>query len=100
MKLTKLELLNFKGLKSFTINLNGDVVIRGDNATGKTTDQSVAQVDSVVLIIGPEGGISPAELDAFTTAGAHPVRLGPEVLRTASAGMVALAALGAVTDRW
>ena len=37
MKLTKLELLNFKGLKSFAININGDVVIRGDNATGKTT---------------------------------------------------------------
>lgn len=71
-----------------------------EDATGKITDQPVAQVDSVVLIIGPEGGISPAELDAFTTAGAHPVRLGPEVLRTASAGMVALAALGAVTDRW
>lgn len=71
-----------------------------EDATGKITDQPVAQVDSVVLIIGPEGGISPAELDAFTTAGAHLVRLGPEVLRTASAGMVALAALGAVTDRW
>ncbi len=71
-----------------------------EDATEKITDQPVAQVDSVVLIIGPEGGISPAELDAFTTAGAHPVRLGPEVLRTASAGMVALAALGAVTDRW
>lgn len=71
-----------------------------EDATGKITDQPVAQVDSVVLIIGPEGGISQAELDAFTAAGAHPVRLGPEVLRTASAGMVALAALGAVTDRW
>ncbi|EEG26675.1 RNA methyltransferase, RsmE family [Corynebacterium matruchotii ATCC 33806] len=71
-----------------------------EDATGKITDQPVAQVDSVVLIIGPEGGISPAELDAFTAAGARPVRLGPEVLRTASAGMVALAALGAVTDRW
>ena len=71
-----------------------------EDTTGKITDQPVAQVDLVVLIIGPEGGISPAELDAFTTAGAHPVRLGPEVLRTASAGMVALAALGAVTDRW
>lgn len=71
-----------------------------EDATEKITNQPVAQVDSVVLIIGPEGGISPAELDAFTAAGAHPVRLGPEVLRTASAGMVALAALGAVTDRW
>ena len=75
-------------------------LILHEDATGKITDQPVAQVDSVVLIIGPEGGISPAELDAFTAAGAHLVRLGPEVLRTASAGMVALAALGAVTDRW
>lgn len=40
-----------------------------EDATGKITDQPVAQVDSVVLIIGPEGGISPAELDAFTAAG-------------------------------
>jgi len=71
-----------------------------EDATGKITDQPVAQADSMVLIIGPEGGISPAEFGAFTAAGAHPVRLGPEVLRTASAGMVALAALGAVTDRW
>lgn len=71
-----------------------------EDATEKITDQPVAQADSVVLIIGPEGGISPAELDAFTTAGAHLVRLGPEVLRTASAGMMALAVLGAVTDRW
>ena len=76
------------------------VLMLHEDATEKITDQPVAQVDSVVLIIGPEGGISPAELDAFTTAGAHSVRLGPEVLRTASAGMVALAALGAVTDRW
>ncbi|MDY6050768.1 MAG: 16S rRNA (uracil(1498)-N(3))-methyltransferase [Corynebacterium sp.] len=55
---------------------------------------------SIVLIVGPEGGISPAEVEQFVAAGARPVRLGPEVLRTATAGMVALAVIGAYTERW
>lgn len=55
---------------------------------------------NVVVIIGPEGGVSPEELHRFTAAGAHTVKLGPEVLRTASAGMVALAAIGVLSDRW
>lgn len=54
----------------------------------------------VVVIIGPEGGIAPEELGRFHAAGAHSVRLGPEVLRTASAGMVALAAIGVLSARW
>ncbi|MGO3044310.1 MAG: 16S rRNA (uracil(1498)-N(3))-methyltransferase, partial [Corynebacterium casei] len=45
-------------------------------------------------------GIGADELDALKAAGAHPVKLGPEVLRTASAGMVALAAIGVRTNRW
>jgi len=55
---------------------------------------------TVLLVVGPEGGVTPAELDAFTAAGAEPVRLGPEVLRTSTAGVAALAALSARTGRW
>ena len=54
----------------------------------------------VVVIIGPEGGVAPEEIERFTAAGAHTVKLGPEVLRTASAGMVALAAIGVLSHRW
>ena len=54
----------------------------------------------VVVIIGPEGGVAPAELERFINAGAKSVKLGPEVLRTASAGMVALAAIGVLSTRW
>lgn len=42
----------------------------------------------VVLVAGPEGGIAPDELEALRTAGAHVVRLGREVLRTSTAGLV------------
>jgi len=54
----------------------------------------------LVLVAGPEGGIDPAELAAFTAAGARAVRLGEPVLRTSTAGAAALAVLSARTGRW
>ncbi|HJF11382.1 16S rRNA (uracil(1498)-N(3))-methyltransferase [Corynebacterium falsenii] len=57
-------------------------------------------VDDVVLVVGPEGGIAPEELEAFRELGGQPVVLGPEVLRTATAAAVALGALGVLTARW
>jgi 16S rRNA (uracil1498-N3)-methyltransferase len=54
----------------------------------------------VVLIVGPEGGISPTELDALTAAGATAVRMGEPVLRTSTAGGAALAVLSARLGRW
>jgi 16S rRNA (uracil1498-N3)-methyltransferase len=54
----------------------------------------------VVLVVGPEGGIDDAELATFARAGALTSRLGPEVLRTSTAGVAALAALLARTARW
>ncbi|BDZ46639.1 16S rRNA (uracil(1498)-N(3))-methyltransferase [Naasia aerilata] len=54
----------------------------------------------LALVVGPEGGVSAAELAAFAAAGAVAVRLGPEVLRTSTAGPAALAALGVLTGRW
>lgn len=49
------------------------------------------------VLVGPEGGIGQDEVDLL---GAHPVRMGPQVLRTASAGFAALCAIGALTSRW
>jgi 16S rRNA (uracil1498-N3)-methyltransferase len=56
--------------------------------------------DGVVLVVGPEGGLTPEELVAFTEAGAGSVRLGAEVLRTSTAGVAAVSALLSRTDRW
>jgi 16S rRNA (uracil1498-N3)-methyltransferase len=50
----------------------------------------------VELLIGPEGGLDDAEFEAAARAGFAPVRLGPRVLRTETAGIVALAVLQAL----
>ena len=68
MKLTKLELLNFKGLKAFTINLNGDVVIRGDNATGKTT-----VFDSVCWLLFGKDSLDRADFEIKTLDKGEPI---------------------------
>ncbi len=54
----------------------------------------------VVVVVGPEGGISDEELEAFAAVGAEPLRLGRSVLRTSTAGVAAAAALLSRTPRW
>jgi 16S rRNA (uracil1498-N3)-methyltransferase len=54
----------------------------------------------IIVIVGPEGGISPAEITALIEAGALACRLGPSVLRTSSAGAVAAAVLLSRCARW
>lgn len=55
---------------------------------------------SVMLVVGPEGGISDRELERLVGAGAVPVRLGPHVLRTSTAGPVAAALVAQRLGRW
>jgi 16S rRNA (uracil1498-N3)-methyltransferase len=71
-----------------------------ESATAPITELAIAQADSLMLIVGPEGGIADEEIAALTEAGARAVRLGPTVLRTSTAAAVALGAIGALTSRW
>jgi 16S rRNA (uracil1498-N3)-methyltransferase len=71
-----------------------------ESATEPFAEHPVAQAKSLILVVGPEGGISDEEVAALTAAGAHAVRLGPTVLRTSTAAAVALGAIGALTPRW
>jgi 16S rRNA (uracil1498-N3)-methyltransferase len=54
----------------------------------------------VVLVVGPEGGLAPEELDRLARAGGIPARMGPTVLRTSTAGTVAVGVVLAATARW
>ncbi|SHK05513.1 16S rRNA (uracil1498-N3)-methyltransferase [Pseudonocardia thermophila] len=64
------------------------------------TDVDLPEAGDLLLVVGPEGGITDDELAVLATAGARPVRLGPEVLRASTAAAVALGALGVRTRRW
>ena len=69
-----------------------------EDATASIRDVDFASLgEDIWLIVGPEGGIGDDELEVL---GAHPVKLGPEVLRTASAAFAGLCAIGALTARW
>jgi 16S rRNA (uracil1498-N3)-methyltransferase len=54
----------------------------------------------VLVIVGPEGGITPEERAALVTAGASEYSLGPNVMRTSTAGVAALAVLNNTVGRW
>jgi 16S rRNA (uracil1498-N3)-methyltransferase len=61
---------------------------------------SLPDSGEIVLVVGPEGGVTPAETDALLGAGAVATRLGPTVLRASSAGVVAAGILLSRTGRW
>ncbi len=69
-----------------------------------TASSTLAELElddrDLILVVGPEGGIAPQELDALAAAGASVVRLGDEVLRTSTAGPAALAVLNVTLGRW
>jgi len=75
------------------------VVVLHEDAT-RPLSEMLTDVDEIVLVVGPEGGISDDELAAFEAAGAAAHRLGPTVLRTSTAGTVAAAVLLANSGRW
>lgn len=63
-------------------------------------DVALPTEGDLVLVVGPEGGISESELAALRAAGAQVARLGPTVLRASTAAAAAIAALGVLTPRW
>ncbi|HET9171218.1 MAG TPA: 16S rRNA (uracil(1498)-N(3))-methyltransferase [Actinospica sp.] len=75
-------------------------IILHEEAESSLATVDLADVADIVLVVGPEGGISPEELERFARAGARPCRMGPTVLRTSTAGTAAAAVLLARSGRW
>lgn len=87
------ELAGLAATMSLAIVLESDVPDR-------LTDLVLPDTGDLLLVVGPEGGITDEELHTLREAGARAVRLGTTVLRTSTAAAVALGALGALTTRW
>ncbi|MEO6309555.1 MAG: 16S rRNA (uracil(1498)-N(3))-methyltransferase [Leifsonia sp.] len=72
-----------------------------DRLTEISTGETLADAErDILLVVGPEGGIAPSELEMLQASGAQCVKLGDTVLRTSTAGPAALAILNAKLGRW
>ena len=76
------------------------VLVLDPEAKSSISQVSIPSSGSVAIVVGPEGGISESELEAFALAGFSSVRLGSGVLRTSTAGMAAMAYLQAKLGDW
>jgi 16S rRNA (uracil1498-N3)-methyltransferase len=86
--------------ESSLAELTPEQLAAGGPASDRASDGVSDTTGGIVLIVGPEGGISPEELRAFTEAGGVSYRMGPTVLRTSTAGTAAAAVLLARFGRW
>lgn len=75
-------------------------VVLHEAATEPLAGLDLPAAGDVVLVVGPEGGITDEELAAFAAAGARVCRLGSTVLRTSTAGVAAAAVLSTRSGRW
>lgn len=78
----------------------GTAVVLHEEATAGLATVPLPDAGAVLVVVGPEGGISEAEVAQLTEAGAVTARLGPHVLRTSTAGPVAIALLSERLNRW
>jgi 16S rRNA (uracil1498-N3)-methyltransferase len=82
---------------------NSVVLVMHESATTKLSEVVTSKfsgMSEIIIVIGPEGGISDSELAVLEGAGAHIVGLGPEVFRSAHAGGAALSAVSALIGIW
>jgi 16S rRNA (uracil1498-N3)-methyltransferase len=73
-------------------------VVLHESARASLASLSLEGVGSIVVVVGPEGGLTDEELEAFGAG--HVARMGEPVLRTSTAGLAAVAALLSRTARW
>jgi len=83
------------------IKLSDLAIAFHESATHKLSDQiSSHNVQHLLIIIGPEGGITDEELAAFEAAGAKVALMGRPILRSAHAGIAAVSAVSALLKVW
>ena len=71
-----------------------------DSSFSPELGRQLAALPEIVLVIGPEGGITPEELAIFEAKGCKVIRMGRPVLRSAHAGIAALSAVQTLIGRW
>lgn len=75
-------------------------VVLHEEASSRLSTVELPSAGDIMLVVGPEGGVTEEELAAFGAAGAVPTRLGHHVLRTSTAAVAAISALSPRLSRW
>ena len=98
------EVADVVGIEQLTsIIRSADLSIVLEAHTDKKLSEVVNKnhhITTVVLIVGPEGGIDDMELEKMEAAGAIPAKLGRTILRSAHAGIAAVSALSVALGLW
>lgn len=76
------------------------VLVLDPTATHGLGQVEIPKQGTIALVVGPEGGVSEAELAALEQAGATRVNLGAPILRTSTAGVAAISGLLALSGQW
>ncbi|MCX6443218.1 MAG: 16S rRNA (uracil(1498)-N(3))-methyltransferase [Actinobacteria bacterium] len=83
------------------IKVSDLAIVFHESATAKLSDQvSSHNVEHLLIIIGPEGGLTDEEIAAFTQSGAKIALMGRPILRSAHAGIAAVSAVSALLKVW
>ena len=95
------DVVNMEQLQSIIRSADLSVVLAAhtEKKLSEIVDKN-AHLTSVVLIIGPEGGISDKELEMMVEAGGVPAKLGRTILRSAHAGIAAVSAISVALGLW
>ncbi|MFZ4895734.1 16S rRNA (uracil(1498)-N(3))-methyltransferase [Plantibacter sp. Mn2098] len=96
------EVADVVDTKQLTSLVEGRLVLVLEPTAANALSETVIDdgTTEILLVVGPEGGISPNERDRLAEAGAVAVRLGSGVLRTSTAGPAAISALSVLLRRW
>lgn len=90
-----------KGIQVAELAQSFDLMLVLDpTASAGIGSQNFNAGSKIALVVGPEGGISDAELEALEQAGAVRVNLGAPILRTSTAGIAAISGILALTGQW
>lgn len=87
------------GLAELVRSAAGAVLLES-SATKAVVEADLPASGDLLVIVGPEGGISSEECALLEQAGAQVVRLGPNVLRASTAAAVAVSAIAVLSGRW
>ncbi|CAB4846597.1 unannotated protein [freshwater metagenome] len=82
------------------VSAGGTALVLHEDADRRLAAMGGPWRGDVILVVGPEGGITDAERAMFENSGAISVRLGPSVLRTSTAGAVAASVVLSSCGRW